>query len=56
MTAFFYICEYLHITLVEFFDTENINPKKNTELLGLIKNLNSEDIDIIITLIKRLKK
>ena len=56
MTAFFYICEYLHITPVEFFDTENINPKKNTELLGLIKNLNSEDIDIIITLIKRLKK
>ena len=55
MTAFFYICEYLHITPVEFFDTENINPKK-TELLGLIKNLNSEDIDIIITLIKRLKK
>ena len=33
ITAFFYICEYLHI-----------------------KNLNSEDIDIIITLIKRLKK
>ena len=56
MTAFFYICEYLHFTPVEFFDTENINPKKNTELLGLIKNLNSEDIDIIITLIKRLKK
>ena len=54
--AFFSICEYLHITPVEFFDTENINPKKNTELLGLIKNLNSEDIDIIITLIKRLKK
>ena len=23
MTAFFYICEYLHITPVEFFDTEN---------------------------------
>lgn len=56
MTAFFYICEYLHITPIEFFDTKNINPKKNTDLLGLIKNFNSEDIDIIITLIKRLKK
>ena len=50
MTAFFYICEYLHITPV------NKNPTKNSELMGLIKNLNSEDLDILITLIKRLKK
>lgn len=56
MTAFFYICEYLHITPVEFFDTENKNPTKNSELMGLIKNLNSEDLDMLITLIKRLKK
>ena len=56
MQVFFYICEYLHITPVEFFDTENKNPTKNSELMGLIKNLNSEDLDILITLIKRLKK
>ena len=56
MSAFFYICEYLHITPVEFFDTENKNPTKNSELMGLIKNLNSEDLDMLITLIKRLKK
>ena len=56
MQVFFYICEYLHITPVEFFDTENKNPTKNSELMGLIKNLNSEDLDMLITLIKRLKK
>ena len=37
MTNFFYICEYLNITPMEFFDMSSDNPEKLKELTENIK-------------------
>ena len=56
MTGFFYICEYLEITPSEFFDMDSKNPSKERELLSAAKGLGSEQLDILISLAKELKK
>ncbi len=55
MTVFFYICEYLEITPLEFFDTESKNPTKAQELLDIVKGLSNEKIDKLIALAKNIK-
>ena len=56
MQNFFYICEYLGITPVEFFDTATINPGKVAELISAVKDLSSEQLDNLIYLAYGLKK
>ena len=56
MTMFFYICEYLQITPKEFFDTSSINPTKLNNLIDLSKDLSSEKLDLVMNLVKELKK
>lgn len=56
MTVFFYICEYLDITPKEFFDTEAQSPNKEKELLEAVKGLSREQLEMIIALVKGLKK
>ncbi len=56
MQNFFYICEYLGITPVEFFDTATIDPGKVTELISAVKGLNGEQLDNLIYLAYGLKK
>ncbi len=55
MTTFFFICDYFDITPMEFFDTENTNPNKSNELLKIVKNLSSENLENLIALAKNLK-
>ena len=55
MTVFFYICEYLGVTSMEFFDTETKNPSKSKELLDTAKNLSNEQLDHLIAIAKGLK-
>lgn len=55
MTVFFYICEYLGISPMEFFDTENSNPTKSKELLDATKKLSSEQLEHLIAIAKGLK-
>lgn len=55
MTVFFYICEYLCISPMEFFDTENSNPTKSKELLDATKKLSSEQLEHLIAIAKGLK-
>lgn len=55
MSAFFYICEYLGITPKEFFDTDNVNPEKATELYETAKLLKSEYLEHLIAIAKGLK-
>ena len=55
MSIFFYICEYLGISPMEFFDTENTNPTKSKELLEATKNLSSEQLEHLIAIAKGLK-
>ena len=56
MTVFFYICEYLEITPMEFFDVDSKDPSKAAELLVAVKGLDSSQIDMLINLAKGLKK
>lgn len=56
MTIFFYICDYLNVSPQEFFDLDNHNPVECRELLDAAKALNTEQLNILITLTKMLKK
>lgn len=54
MTEFFAICDYFGITPVEFFDTQQINPKLSRETLALLSQLDGSDLALTLTNIKRL--
>lgn len=45
MDSFFYICSYLGITPVEYFDTDEAYPLRIHRLLEFAKKLSSEDLD-----------
>lgn len=47
MQAFFYICDYLKITPQYFFDDGTDNPEKINDILKLLRNLSSEQLNII---------
>ena len=55
MAGFFYICEYLNITPQQFFDTQNPAPEKITKALALLKNLPTEQINIIVALLETMQ-
>ena len=44
MTVFFYICEYLGVTPMEFFDFENQSPTRFADLSKHLKHLDREQI------------
>lgn len=54
--AFFYICEYLGITPVEFFDTEKRDPKRVDRLLEEARGLSGEQLDHLIAIVKDMKR
>lgn len=54
LSEFLYICDYLNITPKEFFDTDIQEPSMLNELYENAKNLNSDDLSILISLSKRL--
>lgn len=56
MTMFFYICEYLGISPQEFFDVQSKNPTKLNQLVDLTKGLSADKMDLVINLIKEIKK
>lgn len=51
-----YICEYFGISPKEFFDEENDNPKLIKEITTALKNLNDEQLEIILNLINNFDK
>ena len=55
MSVFFYICDYLDITPMEFFDVSVKNPTKSKELLDATKNLSNEQLEHLIAIAKGLK-
>lgn len=56
MEAFFYICEYLGVTPVEFFETEKRDPKRVDRLLEEARGLNGEQLDHLIAIVKDMKR
>ena len=49
-----YICEYLGITMSEFFDFNSCNPTKLNKINEYLKNLDDEQLEIVENLVKNL--
>ena len=56
MSVFFYICDYFHITPMEFFELENPNPEKISEISENLKLLDDNQLSNISAIIKGLIK
>lgn len=56
MSEFFAICEYFHISPIEFFDVNHSDPELVTKTWEEFQSLNDEDMLLILSLIKRIKK
>lgn len=56
MTAFFYICEYLHVTPKDFFDTSSEQPTEIQHLIDNIKKLDKNQLLHISAIVEDLSK
>ena len=56
ITGLSYICEYLGITVSEFFDFDSTEPAQVHELINAAKKLDYEQLETLIALAKGLKK
>lgn len=56
MTGFFYICEYLEITPVEFFESSTADPTRLNNIIDDLKLLSDTQLDIITALVKDMVK
>ena len=55
MAEFLYICSYLDVSPKEFFDEDINHPVKSHELNELIKDMSSDDLELLISLTRRIK-
>lgn len=53
LTEFLYICDYLGVTPKEFFDDSISEPALINELYALTKDMNNEDLSILIKIAHR---
>ena len=56
LPGIFYICDYLGISVGEFFDLETKNPTKLDAIIKDLKKLDDQQLDTIANLIKDLIK
>ena len=56
MSAFFYICEYLEISPQDFFAFDSKNPEKLNEITAYLKQLDDEQLDNLLGIVKGLTK
>lgn len=56
LSEFLYICEYLGVTPKEFFDEETKNPQLVRELYNISLSLEKEDLEVLLSMAKRLKE
>ena len=54
MSVFFFICDYFHITPMEFFDLSNPNPEKIHEVTENLKLLDDQQLSNLSAIIKGL--
>lgn len=52
MQAFFYICEYLHISPKDFFDIEMPCPEKLNEIIEELQKLDDVQLSAVLAVIK----
>ena len=51
MCGFFYICDYLHITPMEFFDEDRANPQRIRQVEEKLKRLSEKQLSALEQLI-----
>ena len=56
MKGFFFICEYLDVTPMEFFDFDASHPSGTDELYQNLKKLTDSQFESILTIIRELVK
>ncbi len=56
LSAFFYICTYLGVTPMEFFDVTSENPAELREIMEDLKKLNSPQRQAVASMIRELAK
>ena len=56
MTVFFYICDYLGISPMEFFDVDSTNPSRLSELANVAKKLDTSQLEMLISLAKEMQR
>lgn len=56
LSEFFSICEFFNVTPAEFFDTKQSNPELLSKAIEELHSLNDEDMLLILTILKRIKK
>lgn len=54
MQGFFYICEYLHVTPQEFFETDNVWPERLNEVIEEAKKLDEASLSLVLALMRKL--
>lgn len=55
LTEFFAICEYFGITVTEFFDEKQSNPKQVQDITEKLRGLNDADLALVSSLLDRLR-
>lgn len=56
MAAFFYICEYLGVTPMEFFDENNPCPVELRSITEALRELNAEQLEHLEYIARQMKK
>lgn len=56
LSEFFVICDYFNISPYDFFNVEQDNPVLVSKIVEELKDLDDDDMLLLLTLIKRLKK
>ena len=56
LSEFLYICEYLGVTPKEFFYEETNDPQLVRELYNISLTLEKEDLEVLLSMAKRLKE
>ena len=56
MAMFFYICDYLHISPAEFFETQNGSPTRIKNIIENLSRLEDETLDAIAVIVEKLSK
>ncbi|MBR4224510.1 MAG: helix-turn-helix domain-containing protein [Oscillospiraceae bacterium] len=55
MGEFLYICDYLGITPQQFFDEQCSDPVIITKIVELLRDMDTDDLELILSIAKRIK-
>ncbi|MBQ7989452.1 MAG: helix-turn-helix transcriptional regulator [Oscillospiraceae bacterium] len=56
MSEFLYICDYFGITPQQFFDEQTDDPIIITRINDILRQMDQEDLELILSIVTRIKK